>query len=211
MTRYLFETCSNELCPDGHPVTRGIYKSQVVLNALIESHPPVVGNLADLEVREYREADKEACRRLWKELTIKHRQIYNDPEIGGPDPGLHFDKHLEAVKPEQLMVAVADGEVVGLVGYLVLGEEEVEVEPIVVAESHRGKGIGSLLLDAVVSKFEGTGIKFLDVRPVLRNVKALEFFRKRGFDKLGRIELFIDYSDREWKKGLQIFDLDFEY
>jgi len=112
------------------------------------------------------------------------------------------------------MVAVSGDEVVGLVGMLWPDErsiEEIEVEPLIVSGSHRGKGVGSMLLDAVIKRVEGKGIKYLTVRPVMRNVKALEFFRKRGFDKVGRVELFIDYTDREWKKNLSLLDLDFEY
>jgi ribosomal protein S18 acetylase RimI-like enzyme len=104
-----------------------------------------------------------------------------------------------------------DGDmVVGLVGFLVT-EEEVEVEPLIVAESHRGRGIGSMLVESVVDRIGKTGIKFLSVRPVARNKKALEFFRSKGFDKIGRIELFIDYTGREWKDDLRFFDLDFGY
>ncbi|MBI4300887.1 MAG: hypothetical protein HY677_07095, partial [Chloroflexi bacterium] len=37
-------------------------------------------------IREYRTADFEACRSLWGELTRHHREIYEDPTIGGDDP-----------------------------------------------------------------------------------------------------------------------------
>ena len=166
--------------------------------------------MGEIEVRGYREGDRDACRRLWEELTVWHREIYGNPAIGGPEPGLHFDEHLVKAGPERLLVAVAGGTIVGLVGYLV-AEEEVEVEPLVVSGSYRGRGIGSMLLDAVVKRIEGTGIKFLTVRPVMRNIKALEFFRSRGFDKVGRIELFVDYTGGNWKKDLRLFEFDFGY
>lgn len=164
----------------------------------------------EIEVRGYRDGDRDACRRLWEELTVWHREIYGDPGIGGAEPGLYFDKHLAKTGPEHLLVAVAGDKVVGLAGYLV-EDEEIEVEPLVVTGSHRGRGIGSMLLDAVVKRFERTGIKSLTVRPVMRNTKALEFFRSRGFDKVGRIELFIDYTGGSWKKDLRLFELDFGY
>jgi GNAT superfamily N-acetyltransferase len=166
--------------------------------------------LTEIEVRTYQEMDREVCRRLWEELVAWHAEIYNDPGIGGPTPGLHFDKHLEEAGPDHLLVAVIDGKVVGLIGYLV-AEEEVEVEPLIVSGSFRGRGVGSVLLDAVVKRVEGSGVKFLNVRPVARNLKALEFFRKRGFDKIGRVELFIDYTGGTWKEDLRLFDLDFGY
>lgn len=164
----------------------------------------------EVEVREYQEKDRDACRQLWKELTIWHRRIYNDSSIGGPEPGLYFDKHLAKTGPDHLLVAVTGAKVVGLVGYLVF-DEEIEIEPLVVAESWRGKGTGKMLLDTLMKRVEGTGIKFLTVRPTARNVMALEFFRNRGFDKIGRIELFIDYTGGKWKEDLKLFDLDFGY
>ncbi len=164
----------------------------------------------EIEVRGYREGDKDACRRLWEELTVRHRELYGDPTIGGAEPGLYFDKHLAKSGPEHLFVAVAGDEVVGLVGYLV-EDGEIEVEPLVVSRLQRGRGIGTKLLDTVMKHLERTGMRYLSVRPVMRNTKALEFFRNRGFDKVGRIELFIDYTGGDWKKDLRMFDLDFEY
>lgn len=161
-------------------------------------------------MRGYNEADRDACRLLWRELTEWHRGIYDDPTIGGSEPGFHFDEHLAKTGPENLLVAVADGVVVGLIGSLV-GEEEIEVEPLVVSKAHRGKGIGSKLLDAAMKRAKGTGIKFLTVRPAARNIRALEFFRTRGFDKVGRIELFVDCKGGNWKKNLELFGLDYEY
>lgn len=166
--------------------------------------------MESIVVRGYRSEDKESCRALWAELTQWHRDIYGDQGIGGPQPGLHFDEHLKLVGAEHLLVAVDGDEVVGLVGYLV-EEEEIEVEPLVVARSHRGKGIGSMLLNSVVDRVSNTGIKFLSVRPVARNKRAIQFFREKGFDKIGRVELFIDYTGREWKKDLSFLDLEFGY
>ena len=37
-------------------------------------------------VRGYEARDLEACRGLWVELTQKHRDIFDSPEIGGDDP-----------------------------------------------------------------------------------------------------------------------------
>ena len=42
-------------------------------------------------IREYASADYSACRMLWVELTEHHRRIYEDPSIGGDDPGGAFD------------------------------------------------------------------------------------------------------------------------
>jgi len=58
--------------------------------------------------------DKEQCRALWKELTERHREIYDDPSIGGEHPEDYFDKHLGKVGADNLWVAVRGSRVVGL-------------------------------------------------------------------------------------------------
>lgn len=52
---------------------------------------------AQAVVRSYTSADLAACRALWIELTEWHRDLYKTLEIGGFDPGLLFDAHLERV------------------------------------------------------------------------------------------------------------------
>ncbi len=166
--------------------------------------------MSEIQIREYRTQDLDGCRELWEELTVWHREIYDDPTIGGANPGLYFDTHLEKAGPEHLLVALDGAKVVGLTGYL-LSEGEAEVEPLVVRKTHRGMGIGTMLIDALVKRVESTGLKYLNVRPVTRNVKAIEFFRSHGFDKMGRVELFIDFTGSRWKKGLELLDMDFEW
>ncbi|OGS42142.1 MAG: hypothetical protein A3K67_01095 [Euryarchaeota archaeon RBG_16_62_10] len=163
-----------------------------------------------IHIRAYGEEHREDCRRLWAELTQRHRDIYDDQGIGGADPGKYFDEHLEKIGPGRILVALARSKVVGFVGYMP-GEDEVEVEPLIVSTSYRGKGVGTMLLDAVKDRLKDTGLKYLSVRLVARNKDAIEFFRKNGFDKVGRIELFIDLTCKDWEKGLKLFDMDFEY
>ena len=131
--------------------------------------------MSDVTVRPYTPSDLEPCRALWAELTQHHRNIYGDPSIGGEAPGLYFDRHLARVGPDHIWVAECAGKVVGLVG-LILDDQEAEVEPIVVALEQRGQGIGRLLLDRVTQEAERLGVRFLNVRPVARNIDAISFF-----------------------------------
>jgi len=166
--------------------------------------------LVEVLIRKYSEEDRASCRGLWEELTVRHREIYDDPTIGGDDPGLYFDKHLAQAGPEHIFVATEEGAIVGLSGYLVNGNEAC-VEPLVVRKSRRGRGIGTMLLEAVGNDLDKTAIKYLTVKPAARNVEALEFFRKRGFDKLGMIELFQDFSGTKWRKDAKLLGMEFEY
>jgi N-acetylglutamate synthase-like GNAT family acetyltransferase len=152
-----------------------------------------VNNLhKNLIIRGYEEHDLADCRRLWLELTEWHRNIYESPEIGGEHPGLYFDKHLQQVGAENIWVAEEDGVVVGLTG-LIPGEEEAELEPVVITGALRGQGIGRRLVETVIQQARKSGVNQLKVRPVGRNDQAIQFFHLLGFDILGHIELFQEF------------------
>jgi GNAT superfamily N-acetyltransferase len=160
-------------------------------------------------IRNYQSADLEECRALWKELADWHREIYEDATIGGEHPENHFDRHLALVGSNQIWVAEHYSQVLGFVG-LILKGEEAEVEPLVVSTKYRGKRIGTLLIQRAVSEARARGVRLLNVKPVARNVKAVQFFHEHGFKNLGLIELFMDLSERSWKTGPRIFDRDFK-
>ena len=112
---------------------------------------------SDITIRPYRASDLEACRELWVELTEQHREIYDAPEIGGEDPGAGFDKQLALAGPDQLWVADEAGHVVGLAGLQPGDEGGLEIEPVVVAGTHRGRGIGSRLVATTLENAAAAG------------------------------------------------------
>jgi GNAT superfamily N-acetyltransferase len=161
-------------------------------------------------VRSYEAGDLDACRLLWESLTQWHRDLYENQEIGGDDPGRAFDEHLERVGPSNVWVADEDGRVVGLVG-LVPGDPP-ELEPISVAEDFRGRGIGRLLAERVVTVSRERGHARVQVRPVARNSAALRFFHALGFDVLGHIQLELDLATPErWRAGETLAGRTFRY
>jgi ribosomal protein S18 acetylase RimI-like enzyme len=169
--------------------------------------------MTGITIRQYHPSDLEECRALWVELTQRHREIYNDPTIGGDNPGLYFDKHLARVGPGRLWVAEHEGEVVGLVG-LIVDDREAEVEPIVVATTHRDKGIGRDLLSRMVEEAKKLGVRYLSVKPVARNVEAISFYYDFGFQTLGEIEMFMDLgapAPGTWEPGPALFGHFFKY
>ena len=99
---------------------------------------------------------------------------------------------------------------VGLIGLVVKGEEA-EIEPLVVSKAYRRKGIGTKLVETAVSEARKKGVKFLEIKPVARNVNAIRFLYRQGFQNLGHIDLFMDFSNRPWKPGLEIFGCKFDY
>lgn len=107
-----------------------------------------------------------------------------------------------------MWVAEQSSRVVGLVGLIVRGDEA-EVEPLVVARSHRGKGIGGRLIEKVIVEARARRIRLLTVKPVARNLKTIQLLRTHGFTNLGVIELFMDLSNRLWKTGPEMFGCEF--
>jgi GNAT superfamily N-acetyltransferase len=167
----------------------------------------------ELIVRDYAESDYYACRALWTQLTEHHRGIYRDPSIGGDDPGAGFDGYLATSQRIGSWVAESRGRVVGLTGLLDHGTSA-EVEPVVVTEAARDQGIGRRLISRVVEEALARGYEYLAIRPVARNVDAIQRFHAVGFRTLGgHIDLTMDLGARrhEWLQGASLHGLDFDY
>jgi GNAT superfamily N-acetyltransferase len=170
-------------------------------------------NSAEVSVRGYASADYDACRSLWVELTDYHRRIYGDPAIGGDDPGAAFDEYLADPHRIGSWVAESRGRVVGLTGLFNRGTSA-EVEPVVVTEAARDQGIGRALIDAMVGEARDRGFEYLAIRPVARNVAAVQRFHAAGFRTLGgHIDLTMDLRERRhgWLTGASLHDRDFTY
>ena len=161
-------------------------------------------------IRNYEEADKEKCRSLWRELAEWHQEIYEDPTIGGEHPEDYFDKHLSAVGPEKVWVAVYRSEVIGFAA-LIVKDTEAEIEPIIINKMFRGRGVGTQLIEAVILEAKKMKIRHLNVAPVARNTSAIDFYYKLGFVNVGQIEMFMDFTNRKWKSGLKLGKKEFDY
>lgn len=165
------------------------------------------------KIRKFRASDCDSCRGLWAELTIWHREIYDDPTIGGSDPGAHFDLYLRKHGPKHIWIAEVDGKTVGMAG-LISADEGPELEPLIVSEGCRKGGIGRLLSEKVIQAARKEGVKMVHVRPVARNEPAIRFFHGCGFDTLGHIEMFIDLTpptSQKWKAKKRIAGKDFRF
>ena len=104
------------------------------------------------------------------------------------------DSYKEAMDSDHafIMVATESDSCVGFaVFYLTVPESE--LPDIVVAESHRDKGVGKALLDASLRELTSRGVDtvFLEVR--VSNERAKALYEKVGFEEIGRRKYF--YSD----------------
>lgn len=165
----------------------------------------------NVSIRPYQPVDLETCRELWRELTQRHRDIYDDQTIGGDDPGPAFDEHLGRKDLVGVWLAERDGEVLGLCGLLVEGDGG-EVEPIVVRAAERSKGIGRQLVERAIAEARERGVRFLSVKPVARNIEAIAFFYEAGFGMLGHLDLFMELSrPMPRRPGITIHGHEFTY
>ena len=164
-------------------------------------------------IREYKEQDFKSCRELWRELTQRHRDIYFDQSIGGDDPGTAFEEYLKKTNLVGVWVAEGESLVLGMAGLLMEGSEA-EIEPIVIRSNHRSRGIGSLLLERLKVEAKARGAGYLSIRPVARNIEAIQCFHRAGFSLLGHIDMFMELSgenDQQWKDGVVIHGNTFRY
>lgn len=79
--------------------------------------------VVEASIRAYRSEDIESGRRLWRDLTQRHRDIYEDQGIGGEYPEKALDAYLSDARLHGPWLARIEGESVGLVGLLLEGDE----------------------------------------------------------------------------------------
>ena len=166
-----------------------------------------------LTIRQYAPSDLDACRDLWSELTQRHRNIYDDQTIGGDDPGLAFDGHLQSPKNAGTWIVEQRGQVVAFATLLADGDEA-EIDPIVVRSDLRSQGIGTRLIRLMIDEAKRRGVRSLSIRPVARNVEAMTLYHDLGFRTLGHIDMFMELdagSARGWKTGIEIHGRDYKY
>jgi GNAT superfamily N-acetyltransferase len=163
-------------------------------------------------IREYEPDDLTACRRLYAQLVEHHRELYDDAGIGGDDPGAGFDDYLAT--PERVMtwVAVEDDHVIGMTG-LFWEDDESTIEPVIVDRAHRTAGVGRRLVMMAVDESRRRGASDVNLKPVARNVSAIEAFHELGFRTLGHIQMFmsLDRDDSYWRPGIDIHGRAFDH
>jgi GNAT superfamily N-acetyltransferase len=146
-----------------------------------------------VSIRAYRPADHNVCRSLWAELTQMRRDLYDEPDPGD-DPGAGFEDYLTRLNLSGMWVAEhSEDGVVGLIGLILTGRAG-EVYPVVVAQRHRGKGIGRALLAHVADQARRRGLRELIAVPDTRNIAAIKTLHAAGYDTMAAVRLTMDLA-----------------
>lgn len=154
-----------------------------------------------VSIRPYRPTDHNACRSLWAELIEVQRELYEDPDLGGPDPSAGFEEYLTRLDLSGMWVGEdSEDGVIGLVG-LILNGRAGEVFPVVVTQRHRSKGVGKALLAQVAEEARRRGLRQLVVVPDSRNIAAIRCLHTVGYDTLAAVRLTLDLTGRASKSG----------
>lgn len=148
-------------------------------------------------VREFEPGDEPACRALFEELVEVHRALYPDGNVGG-----------EFQLEERMLVAEDDGRVLGYVG-LRRHPNSVELEPVIVGQNSRGRGVGRALVERAVEEARNEGVKRIYASPVGRNRDAIAFFHSVGLDTVGYVHVQLDLEPRERRPADRIAGREF--
>jgi len=111
----------------------------------------------------------------WDELRRQYEELFARPDtelllaLDGAELVAYALTHLLAVGETFIPDTWRTGERIG------------ELVSLSVAPSHRGKGIGSALLDAVDASFEARGVRDVIVGALPGNEGALRLYERRGF------------------------------
>lgn len=167
-----------------------------------------------ISIRPYLESDLEACRLLYRDLVLVHRDLYDDPTLGGEHSEMLFDHYLEKYGPFAVSMAVAeyDAQPVGFSALLVDGKQA-EVEPLIVSPEYRYRGVGRALLEFIIEEAKKRGLSSISVKPVARNLEAMACFHSAGFRKLGQIEMVLEVGDMgiKWRPGISLHGRKYQY
>lgn len=117
-----------------------------------------------------------------------------------------IDKNLDG---GELFVAKIEDRVEAAFILKVIETDTIEIKNIAVSENKQGKGIGTVLLDFIISKSIDENLKKLIVGTCDLCFKEIEFYKKSGFEITGvRTNFFIDnYEKPIYENGRQIKDM----
>lgn len=136
--------------------------------------------------------DTDSGIRRYGPLSIRRAEAGDLPAMARIESGSfsnpwHPHTFRSLISQERVIVLVADEPDHGVVGYAVSWwvMDQAELANIAVGEDHRGRGIGSALLDRILDEIRERKVEsvFLEVR--MSNDRAHGLYLNRGFTQIG--------------------------
>jgi len=110
-----------------------------------------------------------------------------------------------------LVVALEDGELAGLAYWRRYARPthrpHADVEKVAVAPAWQGRGIGRLLMTALITAAREAGVEVLTLDLRGDNLRAAALYESLGFRQYGRLDRFVAVGDQRWDKLLYALDL----
>jgi len=133
---------------------------------------------------------KQEIKTLFKEYT--DMLVYNDPVFAKYLDQQNYDKELEDLEKKyglpmgRLYIAFKEDEVVGCIALKQMDNESGELKRLYVKEQFRKCGIGSILVDKIISDARMIGYSYLklDTLPFLDS--AIRIYESKGFKRIAK-------------------------
>lgn len=142
-------------------------------------------------IRPARPQDVDAVAPLWRQMADEHTGYAEQRWDWAPDAEARWRAFFErACADERSVVLVADDPNAGVIGYALGAVRENspvfrvrtkgEVFDLAVGSEHRGRGVGSALIDAVADAFVARGAGEMVLIAAHANLCARRFYEQRG-------------------------------
>ncbi|WP_123534268.1 GNAT family N-acetyltransferase [Halosimplex salinum] len=124
---------------------------------------------------------------LWVALAAEQTQ-YDSHVLAERNESVVADELTRHAVTDRLVVATADGDIVGFVMYtLDRGSYEMDVtqgvvENLYVVPKYRNEGVGGELLETAERRLDGLGADTVVLEAMAENLEARRFYRRHGYD-----------------------------
>jgi len=133
---------------------------------------------------------KQEIKALFKEYT--DMLVYNDPVFAKYLDQQNYDKELENLEKKyglplgRLYIAFDGEQVVGCIALKQMDTESGELKRLYVKEQYRKCGIGSILVDKIITDAREIGYSYLklDTLPFLNS--AIKIYESKGFERIAK-------------------------
>lgn len=114
-------------------------------------------------------------------------QLWPNKKLNKEELNQVFNRGISS-ETDELFCAVLDGSVIGFCAYAIINNLWQEghisyIYAMVIDETQRGKGYGSLLIKEAIDKSKKQGMKRVELDSGFQREKAHEFYIKLGFEK----------------------------